>query len=133
MMKTKEDDYSSFVGLIVRDAELMLGFYQDVLGMKLVSTDTGDAGMTKYYLTFTGGMLKMFAPDSPPEKGSKDVMGVSGYRLNTFLVSNMAELFKELTEKGVRIITPMQSSGGDQKWGIIADPEGNLIEIAGTG
>ena len=23
MMKTKEDDYSSFVGLIVRDAELM--------------------------------------------------------------------------------------------------------------
>jgi len=49
------------------------------------------------------------------------------------LVSNMAELFEELTQKGVPIISPMQSSGGDQKWGIISDPEGNLIEIAGTG
>ena len=78
-------------------------------------------------------MLKMFAPDKAPEKGPTDVTGVSGYRLNTFLVSNMTELFEELAGKGVRIISPMQSSGGDQKWGIISDPEGNLIEIAGTG
>ncbi len=133
MRKYPEQGVTNFVAMTVHDADTMLDFYKNTLGLEDAFTDDGDEGVTKYYLKFRGGMLKMFAPDNPPEKGSKDVMSVSGYRLNTFLVSNMTELFKELAEKGVRIISPIQSSGGDQKWGIISDPEGNLIEIAGTG
>ncbi len=46
MMKTSnEESGSSFVAMIVRDAELMLGFYQDVLGMKLKFTDDKDEGV----------------------------------------------------------------------------------------
>ena len=133
MMKFPEEGVTNFVAMTVRDADAMLDFYKNALGLEEAFTDDADEGVTKYYLKFRGGMLKMFAPDKEPEKGRIDVTGISGYRLNTFLVSNMTELFEELTQKGVRIVSPMQSSGGDQKWGIISDPEGNLIEIAGTG
>lgn len=133
MMKTKEDDYGSFVGLVVRDADLMLGFYQNVLGMKLVHTDDGDEGLTKYYLSFSGGMLKLFAHDDPPELNTADFSAVTGYRLNTYLVTNMAELFKTLEENKVKIVSPPQPTGNGQTWMIILDPEGNTIEMAGTG
>jgi len=37
MMNTREGDFGSFIAMVVRDAEKMLGFYQNVLGMKLTS------------------------------------------------------------------------------------------------
>jgi uncharacterized glyoxalase superfamily protein PhnB len=78
-------------------------------------------------------MLKLFAPDKPPGKKSGDMMATAGYCLQTFLVTNMTDLFKSLEEKGVRIITPIQDDGKGPKWGVVADPEGNLIEFAGQG
>ncbi|MEE8399675.1 MAG: VOC family protein [Desulfobacterales bacterium] len=133
MMKTKEDDYGSFAGLVVRDADLMLGFYQNVLGMKLVHTDDGDEGLTKYYLTYSGGMLKLFAYDEPPELNTTVFSAVTGYRLNTYLVTNMAELFKALEDNEVKIVSAPQPTGNGQTWMMIEDPEGNMIEMAGTG
>ena len=133
MMKTKEDGHGSFVGLVVRDAELMLGFYQNVLGMKLVHTDDGDEGLTKYYLSFSGGMLKLFAYDNPPELNTSDFSATTGYRLQTYLVTNMAELYQSLQDKNVKIVSAPQPTGNGQTWMIILDPERNSIELAGTG
>ena len=137
MMKTKEDDYSSFVGLIVQDAELMLGFYQNVLGMKLEMTDDGDEGLTKYYLAFPGGRLKLFAFDNPPERTrvtKTSFSDTTGYRLQTFLVTNMTELHESLKKNNARITSPPAPTGTEgYSWMVIMDPEGNLIEMAGTG
>jgi len=137
MMKTKEEDHSSFVGLIVRDADLMLGFYQNVLGMKLDSTDDADEGLTKYYLSFPGGRLKLFAFDNPPELTKvtrTSFSDTTGYRLQTYLVTNMTELFESLEKHGARITSPPQPTGTEgYSWMVIMDPEGNLIEFAGTG
>lgn len=133
MMKIREDDFGSFIAMVVRDAERMREFYQNVLGMKPAFTDDNDEGVTKYYLTFKGGMLKLFAPDKPPELKTGDFMGSTGYGLQAYMVTNMTELFKTLEDNNVRIITPPQPTGDGSKWGIIADPEGNLIEFSGTG
>jgi len=134
MMKTREDAFGSFAAMVVRDAEVMLDFYQNVLGMKMAFTDDADEGVTKHYLTFTNGMLKMFVPDNPPEKrASDDMMATTGYGLQTYMVTNMTELFESLEKNGVRIVSAPQSTPDGSKWGIIMDPEGNLIEMAGTG
>ena len=132
-MEIREGDFGSFIAMVVRDAELMLGFYQNVLGMKLAFTDDKDEGVTKYYLSFKGGMLKLFAPDDPPELRAGDFMGSTGYRLQTYMVTNMTDLFKRFEDSNVRIIIPPKPTGGGNTWGIIADPEGNFIEFSGGG
>jgi uncharacterized glyoxalase superfamily protein PhnB len=133
MMKIKDGEFGSFVAMVVRDDKVMLDFYQNVLGMELLGTDTGDKDVAKHYLKFKGGMLKMFVPSNPPEISTPDFMGSTGYRLQTYMVANMTNLFKALEEKEVRIVTPIQSNADGSKWGVIVDPEGNPIEFSGEG
>ena len=133
MMEIRDGDFGSFIAMTVRDAESMLAFYQNVLGMKLAFTDDNDEGVTKYYLTFKGGMLKLLAPDTPPGLKTGGVMDTTGYSRQAYMVTNMTELFKGLEDAGVTIITPPQSLPDGNSWGIISDPEGNSVEFAGTG
>jgi uncharacterized glyoxalase superfamily protein PhnB len=133
MMKIEEADATIIVGLVVKDAEKMIEFYQDVLGMNKLFTDTGDEGRTKHYLGFKGGMLKLFAPDDPPASRSDDPRTTTGYVNQTFLITNMTEIFEKMEGMGVKIVTPIQVEDTGTKWGEIEDPEGNLIELAGEG
>ena len=123
----------SFVAMTVRDIEAVLNFYQNRLGMEMARTDFADPAVVKHYLGFKGGMLKLFVPARPPEKGPGDVLGFTGYRLLTFVVNNMTELCKELEGKGVPFVQPVQTNADGSKWVIISDPEGNYIELSGRG
>ena len=129
----KMDIKFSFVAVTVRDVKVMLDFYQNTLGLELGYTDSADKNIIKHYLKLPGGTLKILAPSKPPEIGSPDVMGVTGYRLLTFVVNNMTEVCNGLEAQGVRFaVTPRVSPDGS-RWAVITDPEGNSIEISGTG
>ncbi len=121
------------VAMTVRDADAILDFYQNVLGMKSAFKDPMDEGGMKHYLQFEGGYLKIFAPDSPPEKVPAGTLNRTGYSLLTFVVTNLEEICKVLEEKGARIVTPVQKTDTGTQWMIIADPEGNCIELAQNG
>ena len=127
------DVTESFTALVIQDAETILDFYQNTLGMKLASADPMDGGGVKYILKFKNGRMKLFAPEPKPEKKPPDFMGYTGYRLLTFVVNNMSEVYKELEDKGVAFRVPMQTTDDGTKWAIFADPEGNAIELAGKG
>jgi catechol 2,3-dioxygenase-like lactoylglutathione lyase family enzyme len=129
----KMDVNQTYIAMTVRDADVMLDFYRNNLGMETAWTDSADPNVIKHYLRFDGGMLKMFVPAKPPEKGPSDVLGITGYRLLTFVVNNMTELCKELEAKGVRFAVSPQANPSGSKWAIISDPEGNLIELSGKG
>ena len=60
-------DNGIVVGLVVRDAEAILDFYQNTLGLKLVANEPMDEGGAKYYLRIRGGYLKLFAPGESPK------------------------------------------------------------------
>ena len=128
MMEMIEDGI--LIGLVVRDSEVILDFYQNILGMELGRTEPMDEGGTKYYLTFKGGLLKLFAPDDLPEKTPAGVMDHTGYNLLTFVVTNIQDMSALFEEKGVRIITPIQTTDSGTRWMIILDPEDNCIELA---
>lgn len=130
MMKLADNPV--FIAMVVRDAEKTLNFYQGVLGMESGWTEPMDEGGMKYYLRFQGGILKIFAPDKEPQKVPKDVLGNTGYRILTFIVTNIDELAEHLKKQGVRIVVPLQSSG-ESKYMLIFDPEGNCIEFAQRG
>jgi len=118
------------IGLVVRDSEAILDFYQNILGMELGRTEPMDEGGTKYYLKFRGGFLKLFAPDEPPKKTPAGVLDHTGYNVLTFLVTNIQDMSAALEEKGVRIVIPIQTTDNGTKWMVILDPEDNCIELA---
>lgn len=126
-------DNGIFLGLVVRDAEASLNFYQNILGMKLGFSEPMDEGGAKHYLRFKGGYLKLFAPDDPPADGPQQGVGYTGYNLLTFLVTNIQDMCKVFEEKKVEIISPIQTTDTGVQWMIIADPENNRIELAQTG
>ena len=125
-------DNGILLGLVVRDAEASLEFYQNTLGMKLGWTEPMDEGGTKHYLRFRGGHLKLFAPDNPPADGPQQGVGHTGYNLLTFVVTNIQEMCKIFEDNKVRIVSPIQTTESGVQWMIIADPENNRIELAQT-
>ena len=127
MMELAEN--GMLIAIVAKNAETSLGFYQNVLGMRPGWTEPMDEGGTKHYLRFKGGILKIFAPDKAPEQGPTDVLGHTGYRVLTFIVTNIVELSEHLERNGVRIVVPMQDNGA-VKWMMVLDPEGNTIEFA---
>jgi catechol 2,3-dioxygenase-like lactoylglutathione lyase family enzyme len=126
-------DNGILFGLVVRDADASLDFYQNTLGMKLGWSEPMNEGGTQHYLKFKGGHLKLFAPDTAPAEGSQKGVDHTGYNLLTFVVTNIQDMCKVFDEKTVQIITPVQTTDTGVQWMIIADPEGNRIELAQTG
>ena len=123
------DENPLLFGMVVRDVDKILDFYLNSLGMEVGWTEPMDEGGMKHYLRFDGGVLKIFAPDKTPEKTRKDILGYAGYRMITFMVTNIDELAKSLKERNARIIVPIQDAGS-VKWMLVLDPEGNCIEFA---
>ncbi len=121
------------VGLVVRDAAAILDFYQNTLGLKLVANEPMDEGGTKYYLRIRGGYLKLFAPDELPAIQPSYDLARTGYNFLAFVVTNLDEICEALDEKGVRFVSAVQTADNGTRWTIIADPEGNHIELAQTG
>lgn len=126
-------DNGIVVGLVVRDAAAMLDFYQNTLGLKLVANEPMDEGGTKYYLRIRGGYLKLFAPDELPAIQPSRHLAQTGYENLAFVVTNLDEICEALDEKGVRFVSAVQTADNGTRWTIIADPEGNHIELAQTG
>jgi len=121
------------VGLVVRDAEKVLDFYQNILGMKLVGSEPMDEGGTKYYLRIRGGYFKLFAPDKPPEVRPSEGLARTGFINLALVVTNLGEICTVLKENDVRFVSEVQTTDNGTQWTIIADPEGNHIELAQTG
>ena len=120
-------------GLVVRDIEASLDFYQNNLGMDIGWTaPMGDGGM-QYFLRFKNGILKLIAPSVKPEKNTQSFLALTGYRILTFVVTNIVEICKELEKKGIQFVTPLQTTDDGLKWAVLKDPEGNAIELAQRG
>jgi catechol 2,3-dioxygenase-like lactoylglutathione lyase family enzyme len=131
MMKIADDGI--VIGLVVRDAEALIYFYQNLLGMKLVASEPMDEGGTKHYLKFKGGYIKLFAPSEPPEIRPQGGLSHTSYKDLAFVVTNLQDVCRVLEDKGVRFVSTVQTTDNGTQWTVIADPEGNHIELAQTG
>lgn len=114
------------LGIYVRDIDVMLAFYQRVLG--LVITDSG--------LTQAGGRI-IFLSRSPTEhhqivlvEGRTDAMGAGLINQMSFKLDSLSDLrrFHEIIKvEGVRVDRAMNHGNA---WSIYCfDPEGNRIEL----
>ena len=117
--------------LIVEDVDRALGFYVDVLGLRLghrsgdyAQLDTGTTRLALYTRSAMAKTLGM-ALDPP-------VSSAPGFELG-FKVSDVDAAFAELIARGSQPVMPPTDRFWGQRTAYLRDPDGHLIELAQDG
>ena len=112
-MKIKKIDH---IGIAVKSSDTTLKFYEDILGIKSVGSETvEEQKVTTTFLPLGDSELELLESTSPEgavanfiEKRGEGVQHIC------FRVENIEEALRELKEKGVKLIdeTPRRGAGG---------------------
>ena len=133
------------IGVCVEDLDVMIGFYQNVLGLKLVSEidvpadKSCDAGFTSsgYRIvrmeTNYGERIKLVRPVANPgaRRSGEEVLSNRGNVFLTFIVDDLKSTVARVRET----CAPMRTSGDIMEvrdgvfLSIMDDPEGNHLEF----
>jgi len=112
--------------LYVNDLEGCKSFYQDRLGLKLISYIPGK------HVFFNAGecVLLCFNPEDSKTKRSPPAHYGGGKQHFAFEVrkSDYANAKKEIVEKGITIIDEVTWESGEKSF-YFNDPEGNVLEV----
>ena len=114
--------------LIVEDLDRALGFYVDVLGLR-VGHRSGDyaqldTGTTRLALYTRSAMAKTLGMALNPP-----VSNAPGFELG-FKVSDVDAGFAELIARGAQPVMPPTDRFWGQRTAYLRDPDGHLIELA---
>lgn len=127
-MKLKFD----MIGLFVRDLSAMVAFYREVLGL-----DTEWDGKSPYAeFRHEGIRVAMFERSHLPELLGQEPSYPSGINGTFELAINVGEppqvdaTFHRLVESGAQPIYSPRDEPWKMRSAMVADPEGNLLEIA---
>lgn len=119
-------------GLLVQDMSTMVRFYRDVLGFEITEGENAE----NVYLVKDGTLFLLY------ERKNFEILtgrkyeylkGINGHFEIALYVDTFAEVDTEYAgaiEKGARSILEPTTEPWGQRTCYIADPEGNLIEIA---
>lgn len=105
------------------DVQKMSDFYQNVLGLPLVTIDRG-----RPHFDYGGGYLTILP--GPPHKIQDSVQ--SRFPVIAFAVDDLHEVIRQLKSHNVEMPWGMEE-GSDSRWVMFYDPGGNVIEIAMMG
>lgn len=104
----------------VRDLSGLESFYQEALGLKVVSRRRGVAGVPD--ATFFVGLQLLHVPDQDiTAKGVFDHAGIN--------VGNMDEIIAHLASRGVGLVGSINAPNPGVRTAFVHDPEGNAIEL----
>jgi lactoylglutathione lyase len=124
----------NMVGIFVSDIGRMVEFYRDVLGMEVKSEG-------EYYTLFEheGIELGMFSRSMAPDFIEAELTYPSGVN-GTFSLSidvdafyDVDDEFERLIEAGATAVAQPKDVPWGQRSSMVADPEGNMIEISSWG
>ncbi|MFH2012698.1 MAG: methylmalonyl-CoA epimerase [Pseudomonadota bacterium] len=112
-MKIKKIDH---IGIAVKSSDMTLKFYEDVMGIKSVGSETvEEQKVTTVFLPIGDSELELLESTSPEgaiarfiEKRGEGIQHIA------FRVENIEEALKELKEKGIKLIdeAPRKGAGG---------------------
>lgn len=120
------------VSIFVTDMARMITFYRDILGLEVA----WDGSSPYAEFTHDGVRFSMFERAQVPEMLGREVTYVNGLNGTFALVldvpcyTDVDESYKRLVSSGVSAVRPPRSEPWGARSAYIADPDGNLIEIA---
>jgi predicted enzyme related to lactoylglutathione lyase len=126
-MKTKFD----MIGIFVNDLTQMVNFYKDVLGVQIDWNGDGPYAEFKHdgirFAMYERKQLPGLLGTTPefPQK----LNGTFELAINVGTPENVDKLFKEIIKNGGQEIYRPRNEPWKMRSAMIADPEGNLIEI----
>ena len=125
----------SHAAIWVSDLEEMRLFYERFFGAKAGEKyENRNKGFTSYFLSFSSGarlelMHKSGLSGQPGDSARIESPGLSHLAFSTGSEAEVDRLTGDFSERGVRILSRPRRTGDGYYESVIADPEGNIIEI----
>ncbi len=117
-----------YIVLVVADLDRAIGFYADVLGLRLAHRAEAyaqfDTGRTRLALYTREAMGKTLG--TPLVAPSADA---PAFELG-FKVADAEAAYAEIVRKGARPVTPPIDRSWGQRTAYVRDPDGHLVELA---
>ena len=119
------------LGIITLDAAPMVKFYRDTLGLKPDGEMDMPGGSHMTRLTCGTSTVKIVVNGKKPpaEAAPGGIGGSTGYRYFTISVSNLEAVTKMCGEAGYQIAVPPTTIRPGVTISMIADPDGNWVEL----
>jgi len=113
------------VGIVIRDLEKSLAFYEGALGGKVVSRNIIPSSQTDVvYLQITGGMIELLHRREP---APSEVFGITHIG---FMTDDLDGDFRALVDAGVTpLAQPKVAGSGVGRIAFVADPNGARVEL----
>jgi len=121
------------LGVVIRDSEASLRFYRDTLGFEHVADmpmPLGGGG-TMHRLACGDTVVKLVKFDNVPAASNPPggLVGASGYRYFTIIVSNLAEVMAACEAGGYKTVISTREARPGVTIGMVEDPDGNWVEF----
>jgi catechol 2,3-dioxygenase-like lactoylglutathione lyase family enzyme len=115
------------VGIVVTDQAKAREFYGEILGLKEAAPLPLPAGGEMLRFQFGGSTIKVLPAPANAPKYAGPVRDAIGFRLVAFIMNDVAPIVERMKAKG---LPEPKFTGNEQlKYAIVADPDGNAIEL----
>jgi glyoxylase I family protein len=123
------------LGIVVADIERSLAFYRDFLGFPFENKMPFSKTTTLHFLKAGDGNIKLWEVAAPPAATDAGfpLDAHRGYRYITFSVSNLDEVAAAAEGAGITTLVPATELMPGVKICILADPDGNAVELVQRG
>jgi len=116
------------IGLVVKDIEKSLGFYQQLLGLEKLEEVPLWFG-TMHRLAFGDSFVKLIDPKEVPEGGTVGLEKQLGFRYLTFQIGNLDEVCSACEAAGIPFEVAKMELRPGVKIAMVRDPDGNVVEF----
>ena len=119
------------IGIVCNDIDAMLTFYGETLGLPLEGTIPMPGGGKMNRFKVGDSVIKVIELDPTPETQAAPgvIRGATGYRYWTITCSNLADCVTRAEAAGAKIVVAAKEVRPGITIAIIADPDGNWVEL----
>jgi predicted enzyme related to lactoylglutathione lyase len=119
------------LGIITKEAEKILAFYRDTLGLAIEGEMPMPGGGTMYRLKCGSSIIKIIVNGKEPAAVAPPggIRGATGYRYWTITIDNLEKSVNACNDAGYKVVVPITEFRPGVNISIIEDPDGNWVEF----
>lgn len=119
------------LGIITNNLEPMLAFYGDLLELEVEAVIDMPGGGVMHRFKAGDSIIKVIETDPKPEVNAAPggIRGATGHRYWTIHVMDLPGAMDKLEAAGVKIVVPSKTIRNGVTIAIVADPDGNWVEL----
>lgn len=123
------------IGIITKNADAMMKFYRDTIGLEVEGIMDMPGGGIMNRLKVGDSVIKVIQidPSPPADAAPGGIRGATGYRYWTITVGNLVECVEKIKAAGYEVVVASKEVRPGITIAIVADPDGNWVELLEAG